>query len=70
MLWWLGDVPQLGRRCRDALADRGNQVAEDAFVLEFRELFAELRIQMIGPIRQELLTLTLRHCLKETLTRL
>lgn len=26
LLWWLGDDPQLGSRCRDVLADRRNQV--------------------------------------------
>ncbi len=26
LLWWLGDDPQLGSRCRDVLADRRNEV--------------------------------------------
>ena len=26
LLWWLGDDPRLGPRCRDVLADRRNQV--------------------------------------------
>ncbi len=39
-----------------SLALRRNRVAEDAFVLELRELISELRVQMLGPIRQELLS--------------
>jgi len=39
-----------------SLALRRNQVAEGPFVLELRELISELRVQMLGPIRQELLS--------------
>jgi predicted nucleic acid-binding protein len=39
-----------------SMALRRNEVAEDSFVLELRELIAEFRVQMIGPIRQELLS--------------
>jgi hypothetical protein len=39
-----------------SLALRRNRVVEDSFVLELRELITELRVQMIGPIRQELLS--------------
>ncbi|MEZ4599129.1 MAG: PIN domain-containing protein [Syntrophotaleaceae bacterium] len=39
-----------------SLALRRNHIAEDSFVRELRELIAELRVQMIGPIRQELLS--------------
>lgn len=39
-----------------SLALRRNRVVEDSFVLELRELIAELRVQMIGPVRQELLS--------------
>lgn len=39
-----------------SLALRRNQVVENSFVFELRELIKELRVQMIGPIRQELLS--------------
>ena len=39
-----------------SLALRRNQVVADSFVLELRELITELRVQMIGPIRQEILS--------------
>lgn len=39
-----------------SLALRRNRIEEDSFVRELRELVAELRVQMIGPIRQELLS--------------
>ncbi|AJF05861.1 type II toxin-antitoxin system VapC family toxin [Geoalkalibacter subterraneus] len=26
LLWWLGDLPQLGPRCREVISDRRNQV--------------------------------------------
>jgi predicted nucleic acid-binding protein len=39
-----------------SLALRRNQVAEDSFVKELRELVSELRVQMTGPVRQELLS--------------
>jgi len=39
-----------------SLALRRKQTVEDAFVSELRELITELRVQMIGPIRQELLS--------------
>jgi hypothetical protein len=39
-----------------SLALRRNQVVENSFVLELRELIKELRVQMIGPVRQELLS--------------
>lgn len=39
-----------------SLALRRNRIVEDSFVRELRELVAELRVEMIGPIRQELLS--------------
>ncbi len=42
--------------CVWSLALWRNQAAEDPFVLEFRELITELRVQMLGPVRQELLS--------------
>lgn len=39
-----------------SLALRRTQVVENSFVSELRELIKELRVQMIGPIRQELLS--------------
>ncbi len=42
--------------CVWSLALRRKEVADDPFELELRELIKELRVQMIGPIRQELLS--------------
>ncbi len=42
--------------CVWSLALRRNQAVEDSFVLELRELITELRVQMLGPVRQELLS--------------
>ena len=42
--------------CVWSLALRRNQAVEDPFVLELRELITELRVQMLGPVRQELLS--------------
>lgn len=42
--------------CVWSLALRRNQAMEDPFVLELRELIAEFRVQMLGPVRQELLS--------------
>lgn len=39
-----------------SLALRRNAVIDDVSVQELRELIAELRVQMIGPVRQELLS--------------
>lgn len=39
-----------------SLALRCNQMAENSCVRELRELITELRVQMLGPIRQELLS--------------
>lgn len=39
-----------------SLALRRNRLEEDAFVRELRELVSELRVQMIGPVRQEVLS--------------
>ncbi len=42
--------------CVWSLALRRSQVVDDPKVLELRELITELRVQMLGPIRQELLS--------------
>lgn len=42
--------------CVWSLALRRSQAADGPEVIELRELVKELRVQMIGPIRQELLT--------------
>jgi predicted nucleic acid-binding protein len=42
--------------CVWSLALRRNQPVEDPFVLELSELITELRVQMLGPVRQELLS--------------
>ena len=42
--------------CVWSLAMRRKEVKNDPFELELRELIKELRVQMIGPIRQELLS--------------
>ncbi|MCK9172876.1 MAG: PIN domain-containing protein [Desulfuromonas thiophila] len=42
--------------CVWSLALRRKQLSDDAIVLELRELISELRVLMIGPIRQELLS--------------
>ncbi len=39
-----------------SMALRRRQIVDDAFVGELRELVEELRVQMIGPVRQELLS--------------
>jgi hypothetical protein len=39
-----------------SLALRRSQMVEDPFVNELRELVSELRVQMTGPVRQELLS--------------
>lgn len=39
-----------------SLALRRSRVQEDPYVLELRELITELRVQMTGPVRQELLS--------------
>ncbi len=39
-----------------SLALRRNRSVEDSFVRELRELVAELRVEMIGPVRQEFLS--------------
>jgi predicted nucleic acid-binding protein len=39
-----------------SLALRRNRTEEDSCVRELRELITELRVQMLGPIRQELLS--------------
>lgn len=39
-----------------ALRRRKQKTADDPHVLELRELIKELRVQMIGPIRQEILS--------------
>jgi predicted nucleic acid-binding protein len=39
-----------------SLALRRNRAVESPYVLELRELISELRVQMIGPVRQELLS--------------
>ena len=39
-----------------SLSLRRKKVLDDPFVLELRELIQELRVQMIGPIRQEILS--------------
>lgn len=39
-----------------SLALGRNAVIDDVYVQELRELIAELRVQMIGPVRQELLS--------------
>lgn len=39
-----------------SLALRRNAVIEDVYVQELRELITELRVQMVGPVRQELLS--------------
>jgi predicted nucleic acid-binding protein len=42
--------------CIWSLALRKNNVHEDQFVKELRELIKEFRVRMIGPIRQEVLS--------------
>ena len=42
--------------CVWSLALRKKKVAHDPFVMELHELINELRVQMIGPIRQEILS--------------
>ncbi|OGQ88990.1 MAG: twitching motility protein PilT [Deltaproteobacteria bacterium RIFOXYD12_FULL_56_24] len=42
--------------CVWSLALRRNETAEHALVEELTELVAELRVQLIGPVRQELLS--------------
>ncbi len=39
-----------------SLALRRKSVAHDAAVIELRDLIKELRVQMIGPVRQEILS--------------
>lgn len=39
-----------------SLALRRNRAVEDPFVHELRELVSELRVQLTGPVRQELLS--------------
>ena len=40
--------------CVWSLALRRNQVMESPYVLELRDLITEFRVQMMGPVRQEL----------------
>ena len=42
--------------CVGSLSRRRREPSDDPFVLELRELIRELRVQMIGPIRQEILS--------------
>jgi len=42
--------------CVWSLAFRRKETTRDPFEMELRELIKELRVQMIGPIRQELLS--------------